>query len=182
MVIAIPRPGDPVDVNELGKEHIEIWQKATGGGSAITLGLVVCLPPNSSTCAAAVTGDFGRFGVVARLGDNYDSTTGRGTLNTDTSAQVTVITNGGRAYVTGSGTIKKNSEVQAASTGKIAQYVESTWSSTTPGDFQTPLREDAKKVGVYEGHYGESLQAAGEPPTDASNAQANLILRTREFA
>ena len=172
----VPRPGDPVTDSDLGQEHLEIWKKATG--SSLTLGHVVCLPPSTDLCVAATTGAFGRFGVVVRLGDNYDSGTGAGHMNIDTSNQVLVGTNGGRYYVTGSGNIIKNTEVQAVTTGLIGQYIESPWTSATPGNYTGPLRDSMRVVGIYEGHYKESLQAGGEPATDATTGQANLILRT----
>lgn len=162
---AIPRPGDPVTDSDLGQEHLEIWKKATGGGTALPLGSLVCLPPSTDVAVAAITGATGRFGVVVRLDDNFDSGTGRGQYNTDSSSQVLVGTNGGRYYVTGTGAIIKNTEVQAATTGLIAQ-------------FAGTLTETTRIAGIYEGHYGESLQAAGEPPTNATTGQANLILRT----
>jgi hypothetical protein len=173
----VPRIGDPVDDHSLGKEHLEIWAKATGGGSAFTFGEVLCLPPGATIAVAATTGAVGRFGVVVRLGDNYEATTGAGHMNTDTSNQVLVGTNGGRYYVKGTGAIKWNSEVQAASTGLIAQFVPATYTTTTPANFTGPATEFERIVGIYEGHYKESLQSGGEPPTDATTGQENLILR-----
>jgi hypothetical protein len=161
----VPRPGDPVTDSDLGQEHLEIWKKATGGGTAIPFGSVVVLPPSTDVCTAAITGSTGRFGVVVRLDENFDSVTGRGSFNTDASNQVLVGTNGGRYYVTGTGAIIKNSEVQSATTGLIAQ-------------FGGTLTDTTRIAGIYEGHYGESLQAGGEPPTNATTGQANLILRT----
>ena len=174
----VPMPGQPVDDSSLGKEHVQIWKKATGGGSAIPLGRVVVIVPGAQVCAQAVAGSYGRFGVVARLDDNYDAVTGRGDMNTDTSDQVVVLTDGARVYVqaTNAG-IKFNSEVQAGSTGLIAQYVESPYSGATAALYYSGLRDVSRVVGIYECHYGESLQAGGEPPTDATANQANLVLR-----
>lgn len=171
----IPRIGDPVSDDSLGSEHLEIWTKATGGGSAFTFGELLVLPPGSTTAVAATTGAVGRFGVVARLGDNYESITGAGHMNTDASNQVLVLTNGARVYVKGTGAIIANTEVGAASTGLIAQFVSA--QTTTPSGLTTAATEFEKIVGIYEGHYGESLQSGGEPPTDATTGQENLILR-----
>lgn len=175
MVITVPKVGAPCNTDDLGQEHIEIWKKATTGGSRIEIGRVAVLNPTTNICAEATTGSFGRFGVVYSGADNYDSLTRRGNLDTDASDKVVVLTNGARCYVTLGGTIPGNSEVMAGATGRIVLYVETTWSSTTPADFQGPLREDMKKVGVYEGHYGESLQAAGEPPTQGINNDIGIL-------
>ena len=171
----VPRLGDAVDDHSLGKEHLEIWTKGTSG--AFTFGELLVLPPGDTTAVAATTGAVGRFGVVARLADNYDSTTGAGHMNTASSPQVLVFTNGARVIVKGTGAIIANTEVQAASTGVIAQYVPAVWTGTTPANFTGPATEFERIVGVYEGHWGESLQAGGEPPTDATTGQETLILR-----
>ena len=171
-----PSIGTPADPESLGAEHVEVWKKATGGGSAITLGHVVRRVDATSTAAAVTTGMYGEFGVVARLYPNYDATTATGNTNTDSSDKVVVITgDGAKVYVTASGSIPVGSRVVAASTGFVAAYTESTWTSSTPADFQTPLREFEKIVGIYQGHYGESEQSAGDPPTDATNGQTIRI-------
>ena len=173
----VPRLGDPVDIQSMGAEHLEIWKKATGGGSAFTFGELLVIPPGSNTAVAATSGAVGRFGVVVRLGDNFDSVTGAGYMNIDSSAQVLVGTNGGRYYVKGSGAIIYNTEVQAASTGLIAQFVPFAYTTTTPQNETGPATEFERVVGIYEGHYGESAQTGGEPGTDATTGQENLILR-----
>lgn len=169
-----PAIGTPADPESLGIEHVETWKKATGGGSAITLGHVVRRVDATSTCAAVTTGMYGQFGVVARLFPNYDATTGAGDNNTDTSAKVVVICHdGARVYVTGSGNIPIGSRVVAASTGLVAAYVESAWTAATPNSFNLPLREFEMIVGVYEGHYGESEQNG--TGTDATTGQTIRI-------
>ena len=170
-----PSIGNPADDSALG-QNIEIWDKATGGSSAIATGSVVVRTDATGDCAEATAGSFGRFGVVARLFPNYDATTVTGNINTDSSSKVAVITgNGAKVYVTASGNIPAGSRVVADTGGKVKAYVEATYSTTTPGEFQSPLREFEKIVGVYEGHYGESEQAAGSAPTDATNAQVIRI-------
>lgn len=171
-----PAIGTPADPESLGINHVEVWKKATGGGSAITLGHVVRRVDATSVCAAVTTGMYGQFGVVARLFPNYDSTTGAGNANTDTSDKVVIICHdGARVYVTCSGSIPAGSRVLAASTGLVAAYAEATWTAATPGSFDLPLREFEKIVGVYEGHYGESEQSVDNPPTDATTGQTVRI-------
>ena len=170
-----PSIGNPADDSALG-QNIEIWDKATGGSSALATGAVAVRTDATGDCAVATAGSFGRFGVVARLFPNYDATTATGNINTDSSSKVAVITGvGAKVYVTASGTIPAGSRVVADTGGKVKAYVEATWVSTTPADFQSPLREFEKIVGVYEGHYGESEQAAGSAPTDATDAQVIRI-------
>ena len=171
-----PGIGTPADPESMGIQHIEYWDKATGGSTAITLGHVVRRVDSTSVCAAVTTGMYGQFGVVARLWPNYDSTTLQGTTNTDTSNKVVVICHpGARVYVQASGNIPKGSRVVAASTGLVAAYAEATWTAGTPGSFNLPLREFEMIVGIYEGHYGESEQSTGEPPTDATTGQTIRI-------
>lgn len=168
-----PSIGTPADPESLGA-HVETWKKATGGSSAITLGHVVRRVDASSTCAAVTTGMYGQFGVVARLYPNYDATTGAGDSNTDASAKVTVICHdGAKVYVTCSGSIPVGSRVVAITTGLVGAYTEATWTSSTPGSFNLPLREFEMIVGVYEGHYGESEQAGD--CTDATTGQTVRI-------
>jgi hypothetical protein len=174
-MVFTPSPGNPSDDSALGA-NVEIWNKATGGGSAITLGRVVVRTDATGNCAEATDGSFGRFGVVARLYPNYDATTATGTINVDSSSKVAVICgSNAKVYVTCTGSIPAGSRVVAGTTGTVKAYVESAWTSTTPGDFQSPLREFEKIVGVYEGHYGESEQAAGSAPTAATTGQVVRI-------
>lgn len=174
-MVFTPSPGNPADDSALG-QNVEIWDKATGGSSAIALGRVVVRTDATGDCAEATSGSFGRFGVVARLYPNYDATTATGTINTDSSSKVAVITGvGAKVYVTGSGTIPAGSRVVADTSGTVKAYVEATWTATTPTSFTSPLREFEKVVGIYEGHYGESEQAAGSAPTDATNGQVIRI-------
>jgi hypothetical protein len=174
IVTFTPAIGTPADPESLGIEHVETWKKATGSSTAITLGHVVRRVDATSECAAVTTGMYGQFGVVARLFPNYDATTGAGDNNTDASAKVVVICHdGARVYVTCSGSIPIGSRVVAITTGLVGAYTEATWVSSTPNDFQLPLREFEKIVGVYEGHYGESEQNG--TGTDATTGQTVRI-------
>lgn len=162
-----PGVGNPATDSALG-EHIEIWNKATGGGSAIAMGDVVVRTSTTGDCAQCSTSSFGEAGVVARLFPNYDATTATGNINTDSSNQVAVICgNGAKVYVTASGSIPAGSRVGFGATGKVQAFTE-TNTSIISSTFKVP-------IGVYEGHYGESEQSAGTPCTDATNGQVIRI-------
>jgi hypothetical protein len=165
-----PAVGTPATDSALG-ENVEIWNKATGGGSAITIGKIVCRVSSTGDAAEGGTSSFGQAGIVANIAPNVktmpDGTT-VGSINTDSSNQVAVFCGqGAKAYVTASGSIPAGSLVTYGATGTAAAYT-----ATATSAISTTLK---LPIGVYEGHYGESEQSAGTPCTDATNGQVIRI-------
>ena len=134
---------------------VEEGSKATGAGSAISIGRVVAINESTGNWALGTSGNDTRLGVIPKLYPGKD-------VNTDSSAKITVLTGPqAEVYVEASGAIKPNSRVVAGNGGTVKAWTSGNW------------------LGVYKGHYGEG-SGHDQPPTDAANGEAiRIALNTR---